>query len=150
MLDREQITLSIKQYSDQISSLMLQDISKLADDQFSELTQRQMTLLELLGSRSLTIGEIATHFAYTPSAASQLIKKLEKSGYVRREINPSNRREIIVSLEEKGLQYKDKISELDMYIIQKYYNKLSDEDLQKLLELYEKLLQISIAQNEQY
>lgn len=147
MSDMTQISQAIKHYSDAISALMLRDISQLMDQQFSELTHRQMTILELLGERARTVNEIANHFGITASAASQIIKKLENTGYVTREINLQNRREILVSLAEKGQQYRNKMNEIDMYIIRNYYLLLEEPELEQLLNIYKKLYHI--AQNKQ-
>jgi len=147
MSDMTQISQAIKHYSDAISALMLRDISQLMDQQFSELTHRQMTILELLGERARTVNEIANHFGITASAASQIIKKLENTGYVTREINLQNRREILVSLAEKGKQYRNKMNEIDMYIIRNYYLLLEEPELEQLLNIYKKLYHI--AQNKQ-
>jgi MarR family transcriptional regulator, organic hydroperoxide resistance regulator len=82
----------------------------------------------------------------TASAASQLISKLEKLGYIKREINPNNRREIIVHLGEKGHYYNQMIEKNQLYLIEKYYAKLTHEDLEKLLDIHEKLYHIAVKE----
>ncbi|PLS18498.1 transcriptional regulator [Bacillus sp. M6-12] len=126
----------------------MEDYKNHLDDAYSKLTTKQVMLLELLRQSPRTIGEIAESFQMTASAASQLIKKLENSHYVKREINLDNRREIIVSLGTEGESYVKKAEELDLYIIQKYYLKLGQKDLENLLDLYEKLYQIMIDTQE--
>ncbi|RXZ84709.1 MarR family transcriptional regulator [Paenibacillaceae bacterium] len=143
MKDFTHISQAIKHYSDAINTLMLSDISQLLNQQFSDLTQRQMSVVLMVSDRARTINEIANHFSITASAASQLIKKLEKAGYVKRDINLNNRREIIVTLDRLGEELSARMTEMDMYIIEKYYMKFDEQELVQLLGLLKKLHQIA-------
>lgn len=139
----------ILDYSNALSSLFLEDYKKLLTEEFAELSTKQQVVLELLGERNRTINEIAQFLSITASAASQLISKLEKQGYVRREINFENRREIIVQLGEKGHHYHQSVEKGQLFIIEKYYARLPKDDLERLLEIQEKLYHLAVeAQKE--
>jgi DNA-binding MarR family transcriptional regulator len=58
-----------------------------------------------------TVGEIAMEMNISSSAVSQLIAKLEKNQYIKREINLQNRREIFITLDEKrsGVFFKARL-----------------------------------------
>ncbi|USB34087.1 MarR family winged helix-turn-helix transcriptional regulator [Paenibacillus sp. YPG26] len=129
--------------SNELSTIYLEDFKQALDGEYSELSTKQKILLELLRTNDRTVNEIAHYFSTTPSAASQLISKLEKQEYVTREINPNNRREIIVKLDEKGQHYIQLLDQLQLLLVEKYYSKLPLADLQKLLELNEKLYAIA-------
>lgn len=147
--DLEIICSKILDYSNALSSLFLEDYKKLLNEEFADLSTKQQVILELLRVKTRTVNEISHFLAITASAASQLISKLEKQDYVKREINPDNRREIIVQLGDKGRHYNQKIDENQRYIIEKYYAKLTKEDLEKLLDIHEKLYHIAVeAQKE--
>ncbi|PAE42989.1 MarR family winged helix-turn-helix transcriptional regulator [Bacillus sp. 7884-1] len=134
----------IVDYSNALSSLFLEDYKKLVTDEFAELSTKQQVILELLRVNNRTVNEIAHFLSITASAASQLISKLEKQEYVKREINPDNRREIIVQLGEKGHYYNQMVDKNQQFIIEKYYAKLPKEDLEKLLDIHEKLYHIAV------
>jgi MarR family transcriptional regulator, organic hydroperoxide resistance regulator len=134
----------IVDYSNALSSLFLEDYKKLVTDEFAELSTKQQVILELLRVNNRTVNEIAHFLSITASAASQLISKLEKQEYVKREINPDNRREIIVQLGEKGHYYNQMADKNQQFIIEKYYAKLPKEDLEKLLDIHEKLYHIAV------
>ncbi|WHZ03449.1 MarR family transcriptional regulator [Neobacillus sp. YX16] len=134
----------IVDYSNALSSLFLEDYKKLVTDEFADLSTKQQVILELLRVNNRTVNEIAHFLSITASAASQLISKLEKQEYVKREINPDNRREIIVQLGEKGHYYNQMVDKNQQYIIEKYYAKLPKEDLEKLLDIHEKLYHIAV------
>lgn len=146
--DTAKICSKIIDYSNALSAFFLEDYKKLFTAEFSELSTKQQVILELLRIQNRTVNEISNYFSISASAASQLISKLEKQDYVKREINPDNRREIIVQLGEKGHKYIEMIDKNQLYIIEKYYAKLSKEDLEKLLDIHEKLYKIA-AQSQQ-
>lgn len=150
-LDQEtaKICSKIIDYSNALSSFFLEDYKKLFTDEFAELSTKQQVILELLRVQNRTVNEISNYFSISASAASQLISKLEKQDYVKRDINPENRREIIVQLGEKGHNYIDMIDKNQLYIIEKYYAKLSKEDLETLLDIHEKLYQIAAQTQEE-
>jgi MarR family transcriptional regulator, organic hydroperoxide resistance regulator len=138
------ICSQIIEYSNALSALFLEDYKNLMTDEYAELSTKQQVILELLRTENRTVNEISHYFGITASAASQLISKLEKLGYVKRDINPDNRREIIVQLGEKGQQYNQTVDKNQLYIIEKYYAKLPEEDLEKLLDIHEKLYHIAM------
>ncbi|MFP7299582.1 MarR family winged helix-turn-helix transcriptional regulator [Neobacillus niacini] len=142
--DLEIICSKILDYSNALSSLFLEDYKKLVTEEFAELSTKQQVILELLRVNNRTVNEVAHFLSITASAASQLISKLEKQEYVKREINPDNRREIIVQLGEKGHYYNQMVDKNQQFIIEKYYAKLPKEDLEKLLDIHEKLYHIAV------
>jgi DNA-binding MarR family transcriptional regulator len=98
---------------------------------------------------SKTITEISEYFSITASAASQLVSKWEKNGFQIREINKTHRREILVSLDHQGLAYHDELSKIAQFMIENYYLPLEKEDLEKLLELIDKIHKIALSVNRQ-
>jgi MarR family transcriptional regulator, organic hydroperoxide resistance regulator len=147
--DIAKICSQIIEYSDALSALFLEDYKRIASNDFADLSTKQQVILELLRVQNRTVNEISGYFSITASAASQLISKLEKQRYVKREINVENRREIIVKLDEKGQQYNKMVESNQYSIIEKYYAKLDKEDLVKLLDIHQKLYQIALkAQSE--
>jgi MarR family transcriptional regulator, organic hydroperoxide resistance regulator len=148
--DLEIICSKILDYSNALSLLFLEDYKKLVTAEFAELSTKQQVVLELLRVKNRTVNEIAHFLSITASAASQLISKLEKQEYVKREINPDNRREIIVQLGKKGHYYNQMVDKNQRFIIEKYYAKLPQEDLDKLLDIHEKLYHIAVEAQKDY
>ncbi|OEH91058.1 MarR family winged helix-turn-helix transcriptional regulator [Bacillus solimangrovi] len=129
----------LKKTSDAINAIFLEEYNRFAEKEFLNLTTKQAILLELLKDNPLTNSEIATHFEITPSASTQLVGKLEKKGFLKREINVNNRREIIVHLDDKGIAYNESMVEFDVYLIKKYYSKLNEKDLENMVDIQEKI-----------
>ena len=92
------------------------------------LTPKQALVLEHVHRHStLTVNELASKMKVTPGAISQLLAKLEQQQYIVRSINPESRREIIVTLGEKGTELYQAYEKIDQKIVDEYYSKLSPE-----------------------
>ncbi|ADK82597.1 MarR family winged helix-turn-helix transcriptional regulator [Sediminispirochaeta smaragdinae] len=69
-----------------------------------EIYRSEIHVIKLLGDyASLHVSEIARKFGVTRGAASQILKRLEKKGLVRKYPDESNNTRILVSLTDKGL-----------------------------------------------
>jgi len=87
------------------------------------------------GLPGLRVNEIATDMGITVPAVTQLVTGLEKSGHVRRDMDPEDRRAVRVSITDTGArmfepafrQLEDLFSELIEY--------LGDEDATHLVRL---------------
>jgi DNA-binding MarR family transcriptional regulator len=68
-----------------------------------DLTLQQWVLLTALWRRDgLTVGQLATYYRATEPSTSNLVGRMETKGLVRRELNPEDRRQVRVLLNEKG------------------------------------------------
>ena len=83
------------------------------------LTPKQALVLEHLNIHSkLSVNELASKMKVTPGAISQLLAKLEQQQYIVRSINPESRREIIVTLGEKGTNLYQAFEKIDQKIVE--------------------------------
>ncbi|TYS36738.1 MarR family winged helix-turn-helix transcriptional regulator [Bacillus pumilus] len=115
-----------------------------------ELTDKQHIVLNFIeqkgGSSPI---QIAQQLGITQSAVSQLLNTLEKKEWIRRSINPHNRRELHVELSEKAITYLENMRKVELAIIEKYYSGLSFDEISTLTSIYEKLDQLIPHQNEE-
>jgi DNA-binding MarR family transcriptional regulator len=69
-------------------------------------TQRYELLLMVKtpenGSSRVTLTELARRLSLAPSSTTELVARTEALGYVRRELDPSNRRAVYVALTDEG------------------------------------------------
>jgi len=122
------------------NTLLLHEYRSLLDD---EITTKQALLLELIHKHQrMTVREIADQMEVSSSAVSQIVGKLEKMGYVKREINLQNRREILVQLGSQGVAYFTKQEAVERDIIERFYSKMEFEEIQQLRSLTLKLQKI--------
>ncbi len=105
-----------------------------------DLTSKQTIIMDLVKKESqLSISQLAEAMNVTSSAVSQIVSKLEKEKYLLRAINPDNRREIIVQLDEKGHQYYAKEEEINREIVNRFYSRMKMEDMIQLRDILQKL-----------
>ncbi|MCT6926202.1 MarR family transcriptional regulator [Metasolibacillus sp.] len=113
----------------------------------SGITTQQAVLLDIVYlAKRITVGEIANEMDISSSAVSQLVGKLEKNKYIKREINIQNRREIFITLAENGQEYFLKQNYVEQQIADKIYSKLTENELHELERILEKLKEISMKE----
>lgn len=113
----------------------------------SGITTQQAVVLDIVYlAKRITVGEIAIEMNISSSAVSQLIAKLEKNKYIKREINLQNRREVFITLAENGLQYFSKQDYVEQQIADKIYSKLSSKELDELERIVGKLREIAMKE----
>ena len=111
------------------------------------ITTQQAVVLDIVYvAKRSTVGEIAMEMNISSSAVSQLIAKLEKNQYIKREINLQNRREIFITLAENGLEYFSKQDYVEQQIADKIYSKLSSNELDELERIVGKLRGIAMKE----
>ncbi|KZN99549.1 MarR family winged helix-turn-helix transcriptional regulator [Pseudobacillus badius] len=113
----------------------------------SGITTQQAVVLDIVYlAKRITVGEIAMEMNISSSAVSQLIAKLEKNKFIKREINLQNRREVFITLDENGLEYFSKQDYVERQIADKVYSKLSSNELDELERIVEKLKSIAMKE----
>lgn len=113
----------------------------------SGITTQQAVVLDIVYlAKRITVGEIAIEMNISSSAVSQLIAKLEKNKYIKREINLQNRREVFITLAENGLEYFSKQDYVEQQIADKIYSKISSNELNELERIVEKLREIAMKE----
>lgn len=111
------------------------------------ITTQQAVVLDIVYvAKRSTVGEIAMEMNISSSAVSQLIAKLEKNQYIKREINLQNRREIFITLDEKGVEYFSKQDYVKQQVSDKIYSKLTSKDVDELERIVEKLKEIAMKE----
>ncbi len=113
----------------------------------SGITTQQAVVLDIVYlAKRITVGEIAVEMDNSSSAVSQLVAKLEKNLYIKREINPQHRREIFITLDEKGLEYFSKQEYVEQQIADEIYSKLTSNEIDELERIVEKLKKIAMEE----
>ncbi|BFH62050.1 MarR family winged helix-turn-helix transcriptional regulator [Paenibacillus azoreducens] len=113
----------------------------------SGITTQQAVLLDIVYLlKRITVGEIAIEMNISSSAVSQLIAKLEKKQYIKREVNPQNRREVFITLDDKGMEYFKKQDYVEQQVADKIYSKLSSIEIDELERIVNKLREIAMKE----
>ncbi len=91
--------------------------------------------------RRLRMHDLAEKVVLSRSGLTRLVDKLEKAGYLRREIDPQDRRGFYAILTEDGLSaQRDAWGIYAKSIAQYFAQYLNDDDARYLIELFTKML----------
>ena len=88
------------------------------------------------GVRQKTLTE---ELRINPSSVSEMISKLENDGYVRRTIDPTDKRATLITLTELGEARNAELQDEKTASLSKAFGNLTDDEKEQLIALLEKL-----------
>lgn len=100
------------------------------------LSLSQVFALQELEKQRLTVTELAEKLQLERSSVSRLVDGLVKGGFVLREMNEKNRREVILSLTEKGTRSIQRVSDQSVNFYCSILNKLSKSEQDLFLKCF--------------
>ncbi|WP_214481396.1 MarR family transcriptional regulator [Bacillus sp. SM2101] len=131
---------------EQINNSLIHEIESLL--QF-DLTPKQSVLINIVQTfNNITVKDLAEKMNISTSGVSQLLSKLEKDKYIKREINVDNRREVHINLDTKGLELYQASKEIDNKIIDKYFSKLDESEAEQFYAIVKKLHGIVMSEKQ--
>lgn len=121
---------------------------------YSEMAQlydstavQALTLLKIdpkNGTRSTNLGP---KMAIEPTSLTRIIKLLEDNGYIYKEKTTQDRREVIIKLTEKGLNYRNISKDTVVNFNKKVIERISPEKLEVFKEVMSEIMKISYDLN---
>jgi DNA-binding MarR family transcriptional regulator len=110
---------------------------------FSDLQPAHLAVFQYPGPHGKSPGEIARGAHASKQAVNNLLAQLEQSGYLRRQVNPGNRRERVVELTSRGhaaiAAMRAAVEDLE----QRWRVELGAAEFDRLRELLERLNQVA-------
>lgn len=124
--------------------------SELADQMVSGITGSQFFVLKKIENKGrLTVSEVAEELGVSLSAITALVDRLVKAGLAVRSRDEQDRRLVWLEATDKGKGILEKCIESRRKVAAKYFGKLSESDMEKLIEIYEKVLTIMRAEEKE-
>lgn len=74
----------------------------------------------------------------TKPAVSQMLKSLEKKGYIIREIDPQDRRKIVIKTTAEGDRLTNEMKRFSEDLITEVIRRFGDENTEKLIDLFDR------------
>lgn len=102
------------------------------------LSVSQVYALQQLETATMSITELALRLELERSTVSRLVDELVKKGFIRRDINEANRREMVLSLTEKGEKTIQQVRRQSLSFYRSVLDHLSDADQMLILEGFKK------------
>lgn len=107
-----------------------------------KLTPPQIHILYLIHHQTnITVKDIANYLGISSSAATQIIDNLEKNNFILREINSKDRRITHLKISKEGLSKFKKFKTEHLSKVQKYFQDLTEEELDFLINITQKIIQ---------
>jgi len=116
-----------------------------ADHSGSSPAQNHVLML-LCTQGDMGIKQLAERLYVTSGAVTQHVDALEKAKLLVRQTNASNRREVIVKVNEKGKRAFEKVRKAKAKMLGKVFGNLDDNELHTLVELIEKVSEQYVKQ----
>lgn len=134
--------------------LVISKIAKIRSDVFEyiedELKKRGVdglvvshgNILDILydNNGKLTMKEISEGIHRSKSTVTQLVDKLLKAGYVKKESDVEDKRFSYIILTEKGLSIKKDFKEISENVINKFFEGFNEEEIENLLLLLDRVI----------
>ena len=92
---------------------------------------------------NVSMSDIREFLSVTKGAISQMLASLEKKGYINRDIDRNNRRNLIVTLTSEGRKVLESRYEEHSKRLQKVINRLGEEDAKQLLRIFNRMIDIT-------
>lgn len=98
------------------------------------------TLLYIaLAGKPVSPGEIVNAMEISSARVAAMLNSLEKKGMLSREIDPNDRRKIVVKLTQAGQEKADSLRECSVQLVTMMMEKLGEEDAMSLLRIIGKI-----------
>lgn len=124
--------------------------AELACQMVSGITGSQFFVLKKINAKGrLTVSEVAEELGVSLSAITALVDRLVKSGLVVRSRDDQDRRLVWLEATTQGKDVLGKCESGRRKVAMKYFGKLPEEDIEKLIEIYEKLITLMRSENKE-
>ncbi len=94
-------------------------------------------------SAGLYSSELAEHLHILPPAVSRILRRLEEKGFISRNIDPADRRNIFVTVTEAGEACWQGTADRLEHFTNRLFLEMGEEDLWELVALLERLADLS-------
>ncbi len=119
-------------------------LKKTLADKGIKVTGVQTGILFLLKHKSQTMTELSKELSIDNSAITGLVDRLERSGFARREMNPSDRRTFLISITDLGLAEIEKAKTIVHAVNADIKRDFSEEEV----EVFKRILQSMLTKFE--
>jgi DNA-binding MarR family transcriptional regulator len=107
-------------------------IAKLRERGYTQITLAHTALLANLDPEGTWITTLAERACMTKQSMRQLAVDLEKQGYIKRTIDPQDKRATLVTFTEAGWQLLGDVEEIKQQMHLEYRSLLGDEQMQTI------------------
>lgn len=114
----------------------------------SDINMTELVLMKGISDNSIdsesniAMPDIRGYLSISKAAVSQMLRSLEKKGYINRDIDKNNRRNLIVTLTPKGREILSYTERKFEHKLEKIMTKLGEDDVKQLITIVNRLVEI--------
>ena len=147
-MDEEKLQIYMQRWEDVFQSMIRRLHKELAKNLVEGITGSQVFVMKKIYDRGRsTVSDVAEDLCVSLSAITSLVDKLCKVGYVKRQRDENDRRLVWLELTPNGNDILGTCLRSRRQVVEGYLCQLPDGDMEKLLDIYEKLLKIMQAED---
>ena len=109
------------------------------------LSRLQAEVLKLVAEGVNLPSRLAEYLEIQPSQVSHLLASLEEAGLLERQLDPQDRRRVLLTLTEQGVALQSRITEAWHQVYARRLSRLSPEELHAFREVLRKLTEVADA-----
>ncbi|MGV3463887.1 MAG: MarR family winged helix-turn-helix transcriptional regulator [Heyndrickxia sp.] len=142
-MEREKIKLLIKRYEDVYLFATKRISSLISEMVLEDLSIEQYSMLRIIYNQGpLRAAELTEQLCVHKSAITAKVDKLENKGFITRERDQSDRRNVYITATEEGRKLCEEVELKIEKFVEHYLEELGTEDLELFINLYEKITNI--------
>jgi DNA-binding MarR family transcriptional regulator len=110
---------------------------------FKELSKNQPMVIKIIGMEGEVMpSTIGKYTGMEKSSLTRMVDDLEKKGIVFRKTDPDDRRKVLVSLTEKGLNYYNQLNEITAEMADEILKFVDEQDIEEFAQSLETIVRI--------
>ncbi len=136
--------------------MLINHLSKFFGDYTRQLGEKEgikdsyrPVLFHLRRHSGLSQLELATRCQVRPSSMSVTLSNMEEDGFITREVDPNDQRQVKVSLTEAGVLLDDKVRMLNHRTEELFCSALDEEEIKELKRLLAKVFIITVGKEDE-
>lgn len=124
----------------QLQKVMSQQVGISVDESLA--TSLQFHVLSFLEKHPCSkLSVVADYLQASRSSTTQLIERMEKSGFILRKAGEKDRRETQLSLTELGIKDVEEMNKVKVQRMEKLIKRIPERDIEELIRIQEDLLE---------
>ena len=110
---------------------------------FNELSKNQPMVIKIIGMEGeMMPSTIGKYTGMEKSSLTRMVDDLEKKGIVSRKTDPDDRRKVLVSLTEKGLEYYNCLNKITAEMADEILKFVDEKDIEDYVQSLETMVRI--------
>jgi len=123
--------------------IFYQTFHKKIAGKFKELSKNQPMVIKIIGMEGEVMpSTIGKYTGMEKSSLTRMVDDLEKKGIVYRKTDPDDRRKVLVSLTEKGLDCYNQLNEITAEMADEILKFVDENDLEEFVQSLETMVRI--------